>query len=214
MKVVKLDEAGVTSSLLGMGLSYGKTAKLAQSIFETFIRYPHLSLSDFTYSDTHITLDNYIINETKERASKLVHLGNGHNEFLKFIQTWWLIEAPDYFWTQMDQYSFVVDLSTSTMHTILKRDLTQSDFEHLIPEIYLEQLNRDRLEVKNGTMELDKFVSRIPRGYLYTRVVHMNYMCLQNIVNQRKGHKLLQWKMFIEAVKKQVEHSEWIFREE
>jgi hypothetical protein len=114
----------------------------------------------------------------------------------------------------MSQYSFVVDLSTSTMHTILNRDLTQADFESHIPETYLEKLNLDRQVVLDGNMDLDKFVGRLPRGYLYTRVVSTNYMALQNICKQRKNHKLPQWKLFIDAVREQVQHPEWVLGSE
>jgi hypothetical protein len=196
VKIVKIDEAGVVPALLGMGLSFGKTKPIAKYILGTNSPYYYTNQLDFS------------------RASKLAHLGGGHSEYLKFIQTWWVIEAPDFWWDQMSQYSFVVDLSTSTMHTILQRDLTQEDFEGHIPETYIELLSLFRQQVIKGELSLDEFVGRLPRGYLYTRVVSTNYMALQNICKQRKNHKLPQWKLFIDAVREQVQHPEWVLGSE
>jgi hypothetical protein len=38
----------------------------------------------------------------------------------------------------------------------------------------------------------------------------MNYKCLQNIINQRKNHRLPQWQIFCENVLNQVEHPEFL----
>jgi hypothetical protein len=203
VKIVKIEESGINGALLGMGLSYGKSLPLTKDLFWFRKNVPRLILADHGAS-----LD-------WNRANKLALKGDGHSEYLKHTFLQFLIEAPDFWWTEFDQYKIgCVDLSTSTMHTILNRNLTQYDFESHIPETYLEKLNLDRQVVLDGNMDLDKFVGRLPRGYLYTRVISTNYMALQNICNQRKNHKLPQWKMFIDAVRTQVNWPEWIFGKE
>lgn len=41
----------------------------------------------------------------------------------------------------------------------------------------------------------------------------MSYKTLQNIYNQRKDHKLNEWKYFCDEVLKQIEHPEYIKEE-
>lgn len=203
MKIVKIEESGINGALLGMGLSYGKTLSIAKDLLS------------FVFPPPPLRLNYYTRNLDWNRANKLALKNGGHNEYLKHTFLQFLIEAPDFWWTQFDQYKIgCVDLSTSTMHTILNRNLTQDDFESHIPETYLEKLNLDRQVVLDGNMDLDKFVGRLPRGYLYTRVISTNYMSLQNICKQRKNHKLPQWKKFIDAVRTQVNRPEWIFGKE
>jgi len=199
MQVIKLEESGVNGALLGMGLSYGKTLPIAKAILDTKCRDMEC-------------ITGY--GSVMERANKLAHKGGGHNEFLKHTFLQFLITAPNYWWEHMAQYSFVFDLSSSKMHTILNRNLEQSDFEHPIMEEYLEQLANDREEAIAGTLPFEQFINRIPVGFLYTRVISTNYMALQNIVNQRKNHKLPEWEYFIKEVKNSVNHPEWLFCEE
>jgi hypothetical protein len=59
-------------------------------------------------------------------------------------------------------------------------------------------------------MPFDEYVGRIPRGFLYTRVVTTNYMTLQNIFKQRGQHKLPQWQFFCTEVLEQVKFPEWL----
>jgi len=207
MKIVKIEESGVNGALLGIGLSYGKTCD-----FTNYILSPSYS-KDWTPTDTlPEKIGDAIIARMENRASKLALKNGGHSEFLRHSFLQFLIEAPDFWWKHMKEYTFVYDLSTSQMHTILNEDLTQDNFEYYIPEVYLEQLSRDRKDVQLGNLKFEEYVNRIPVGYLYTRVISTNYMALQNICNQRKNHKLPQWKMFIDAVMEQIEHPEWIMK--
>ena len=146
-----------------------------------------------------------------ERASKLALKGKGHNEFLKHCTVQLLIVAPNSWWKQADQYKVGwVDLSSSTMHNALDRDLTNDDFEYHIPETYIELLSHFRNKVKDGTYPFEEYVNMIPEGYLYTRIITTNYMSLQNIIKQRKNHKLPQWKYFYDSVLELVDFPEWL----
>ena len=40
----------------------------------------------------------------------------------------------------------------------------------------------------------------LPQSFLQRRIVQTNYAVLANIIVQRTGHKLLEWKTFIESV--------------
>ena len=53
----------------------------------------------------------------------------------------------------------------------------------------------------------------LPEGYVQTRTVTMNYENLYSIVRQRKGHKLTEWKQFIDWVHQLPYANELIFYE-
>lgn len=201
MKITKLEESGIAGALLGIGLSYGVTLQLTQN---------KDALHEW-YEDIYQNKPIYLLRKKMEkRANKLAPLGGGHNEFLKFIHIHLLITAPDYWWGQMVQYSFVNDLSTSLMHSALDRNLEQTDFEGIISADGIDLLGYFRNLVINNQMDFDEYIGKIPRGFLYTRVLDTNYMALKNIIAQRKNHKLPQWKLFCDAVLEQVDYPEWL----
>lgn len=202
MKVTLLEESGIRGALLGLGLSYGKTLKITKD---------KTLLHDW-YDKVYQSKEVYNLGcKMGERATKLALKGNGHNEFLKHCTIQFLIVAPNYWWKHFDQYKIgCVDLSSSIMHNALDRDLTQDDFEYHIPETYIELLSQFRNQVIDKRREFEDYISLIPEGYLYTRVVTMNYMTLQNIIKQRKNHKLSQWRVFCKEVLEQIAFPEWI----
>ena len=139
-----------------------------------------------------------------KRAAKLAQMGGGHNDFLKQIMVWIDIEAPRYWWSEMDTYHFVWKNSESTMHTLKKRDLTIDDFEGFDKDFhYLDVINQLKDE-----LPVDKLKGMLPEAYLQRRMCTTNYMALRNIIAQRHDHRLPQWQVFCEAIKGQVEHPE------
>ena len=127
-------------------------------------------------------------------VEKLAAKGPSHRKFMRQILLSVDITAPRYWWTQFDTYKVgVTACSESTMHTIMKREIRQSDFAAGIPPEILDALNLYR---KSGLFEL--LVNALPQGYLQKRHVTMNYEVVRNIREQRKGHKLKEWQEFIE----------------
>lgn len=137
-----------------------------------------------------------------ELAEKLASKDKGHNKFQRQIQVWVEIQAPLYWWKHMDTYTVgCVKQSESTMHTIMKRELTQDDFELPIYEATLRELN---LDISMGHFEL--VINNLPDGFLQRRVVNLNYATIRNIILQRKKHKIVEWKLFIEQMLLQIEY--------
>lgn len=139
--------------------------------------------------------------EDKVRLSnQLACMDGGHNGFLEFIQYWILVQAPLYWWKQMDRYRHISQISESTMHLSWKGGLVPSDFEN--PELIfaetLDKLNWHIREYCNCTpdekdkkKELERtIISNLPDAYLQTRLLNVNAKCLRNIYFQRKDHKL------------------------
>ena len=111
---------------------------------------------------------------------------------------------------EFDTYRFGVDkVSCSTMHKLMARPLTINDFEHdSVNDAFIgfvvDKLNGSIQAWKNepdqeGKKEIWRgVIQALPQSYLQKRTVCMSYAALRNIVNQREGHKLKEWHMFIE----------------
>lgn len=139
-------------------------------------------------------------------ANNLAHKQGGHNKFLESVQVWLDVTAPLYFWKQLDTYRVGTSKqSESTMHTLMRKELTQDNFEGGIHEGFLESLNY--------WIEVDAFDTvnkHLPSSFLQRRIISTNYKVLQSIYNQRRGHKLKEWNYFREELIEQLEKPEWI----
>jgi len=190
MRVVVMNECGHLEALFGNGLSYGVT------------NMDHVTLvmnREFEFSTTWTKMNN--------RAQLLAGKGGGHDKFLRQIMVWMFIKAPFFWWKQFDQYKVgTTTTSESTMHTLMKRNLTQSDFEEPISQETL-----DRLNVYIACGDFDTLVNELPSGFLQGRLWTGSYANLLNVVQQRTGHKLGCWFYFINSLKMQLEHPELIF---
>jgi hypothetical protein len=184
MRITILKECGFDEALMGLGLSYDIT------------------------SDS-ISMDDKTKTKMKVVASKLAGKGGGENKFLEFMQIWLDITAPRYWWAQFDTYRIGVSKqSQSTMHTIMRRKITQSMFSEKIPVSYVKQI--EKLRTENDFIKLK---SLLPECFLQRRIVNLNYMSLRNIINQRENHKLLEWKAFCQYMKDNCEHYDMLRKE-
>ena len=189
MKVEVIDDSMCTigQTMFGLGLSYGLTSGMTLKEFAT---------------EEHDDLYNRIL----KIATKLAHVGNGENKFLRQLPVSLDITAPMYWWKEFDTYKVgTTAQSESTMHTLLKNSITQDNFENFVPEDMLAHL--EDLRVNKKFREL---INELPMGWLQRRIVTCNYAVLQNMYNQRKNHKLPEWHIFCSAVLKGVDHPEWI----
>ena len=158
---------------------------------------------------------------------KLYKAGSDHSKFMRQIFVSMDITAPLYWWKEFDTYKVgTVANSCSTMHTIHKRDLTIDDLSHehlvkpaleilqnLLTELnevrcaYVNYDNWDEREnfEKQGFKKKDlwwQMIQLLPSAYNQKRTVTMSYANLSNIVNQRKNHKLDEWRMFVDYMLK------------
>jgi len=138
-------------------------------------------------------------------ARKLAFKGDGHNKFLESIVVWLDVTAAREWWQQEATYRVgITRQSESTMHTITKRELGQSDFEGGIQsQALLDQLN---LHIRANDWRWTK--RHLPESFLQRRIVCANYMTLQRMIRQRSNHRLPEWNIFVLAVLGQVRHPE------
>lgn len=154
--------------------------------------------------------ESFVIGQNdKELSIRLQKAGPEHCKHLRMIFVWANINGPMYWWKEFDTYRAGVEkLSCSTMHKLMSRPLTEGDFEHdslndkyfkemlasLNDSILAYKLCKDpdhKKEIWRGVIQA------LPQSYLQKRTVCMSYAALRNIVQQRKGHKLVEWEWFI-----------------
>lgn len=142
-----------------------------------------------------------------ELMKKLSIAGNDHAKYLRMINITYDITAPLYLHKELETYKIgTVSNSCSTMHTILKKEITWEDFstEHLnyqskkrLSEL-IAWLNFCR---KQSIKEKSKdwwwqIIQLLPSSYNQKRTIQMNYQVLKNIYYSRKNHKLDEWRYF------------------
>lgn len=154
---------------------------------------------------------------------RLVKAGPEHRKFMRQIMVSVDITAPLYWWKEFDTYKVGTTAnSTSTMHKLASTPITLDCFEiddldtnFRLPleegtvasmEQWLnavidgcESLRQKYLETKDKKY-WKELIRWLPESWLQTRTVTMNYENLYSIVRQRKGHKLTEWKTFIDWV--------------
>ena len=170
MKVEIIEAHGVTAAMHGLGLSHGLTSGV------------DVGAADYS--------------RPLEVARRLAGRGGGHDKFLRQIMAWLDVTAPAYLWPELDQYKVAtVTQSESKMHTLLKYPITQECFERPInPETlaYLEGLRQ--------AGDFLRLLNELPHGWLQRRILSCSAATLRNIIEQRRGHKLPEWGVFIDAV--------------
>lgn len=183
MEIRLMRMEGLPEALFGIGLSYGLTSE-----YEGWDDVPF---------DRRMKL--------QEIASKLCKAGAGEDKFLRQVVCWWDVRAPRYWWAEADTFKVgTVAQSESTMHTIMRRPLGDSDFEKPVHPHVLENVNllvklyRDARPETKQEWFLD-LKNVLPEGFLQRRIWMLNLANMKNIHRQRKNHRLPQWHAVCDA---------------
>ena len=152
-------------------------------------------------------------NSTMERAKLLfpayAFKQGGENKFLESIVIWLDVTAPRFWWQEADTYRVgTTKQSESTMHTLKKTVISQENFEYPVPPMMLEII----ADMVDNNAKIEEIKNVLPEGFLQRRIWMMNYKGLQNIYNQRKNHRLPQWKIFFDDMIPNLQHPEFIIR--
>ena len=161
----------------------------------------------------------------KALARKLVDAGPSHRKFMRQIFVSMDIKAPLYWWKEFDTYKVGTTAnSCSTMHTITNKEFTIDDFSHdkmllgvrrALEDIvwHLNTLRTKYLDEENPDIKKKYWYSIIqllPSSYNQLRTVTMSYENLRNMYEQRKNHKLDEWRDFCNTIEKLLPYSNWI----
>jgi len=156
--------------------------------------------------------------EDMKLALKLVKAGSEHSKFTRQIFVSMDIIAPDYWWKEQSTYKIgTVENSTSTMHKITSRLLTENDFSidewdasdigmlNNLNELIFKYQNQ---EVKDKKL-WRKIIQKLPMSFNYRRTCTNNYQGLRNMFFQRNHHKLQEWLDFCKMIE-ELPYSELI----
>ena len=150
---------------------------------------------------------------------RLYNAGSEHRKYLRQIFVSMDITAPLYWWKEFDTYKIGTTAdSCSTMHKIAAKRFELDDFshEHLKEDSYqilnnvCEILNDWRYIYLNGSAWCEKhnkevwwqMIQLLPSSYNQKRTVTMNYENVVTMIRQRTGHKLDEWREFVEILRR------------
>ena len=166
---------------------------------------------------------------------RLIKGGSEHRKYLRQIMVSVDITAPLYWWKEFDTYKVGTTAnSTSTMHKLASKPITIADFEMddyervrvfdrepYNPDDYTDEIWASIIEIcetlrKRYIESKDQkywkeLIRLLPESWLQTRTWTANYEVLRNIVHQRAGHKLSEWRQFIDWVHTLPYAEEFIF---
>lgn len=164
--VITLELGGFAAALQALRLPFGKETR-SEVRFET---------NNFGMQDELRCLSHFCFNpDDKKLISTLVKRGDEHAKVLRGVVAWTEINAPLYWWKEMDTYRVGAERlsSESSMH-IDGRGLNEE--------------------------ELLTFQEEMPSGHMQKRVWTFSYQTLRRIYFQRRSHRLPQWRMFCEWI--------------
>ena len=194
------------------------------------------AMSGWDKSDTKVVTDellrtNDVVVGTADRdlARRLIKAGAPHRKFLRQISVIVdICKMPAYFMHEFATYKVGTTAdSSSTMHKITSRTLTEDDFEK--PETDLERVHLSHtIEALNiarenyliakgdGNAEEAEQIFRsmkrmLPHSYLYERITWTcSYENLIEIWRWRRNHRLPAWHEFCEKFIAKLPYSEFI----
>ena len=139
-----------------------------------------------------------------KRACKLASnpAGSGHNNFLSGILVSANVTATNVWWMQLERYHFVQIVSSqSKMHRLRQMMDWHDDtgarncFHGKVFENGITLL-KDLAADKSGIVDDADLAYNCPMGLELTARITTNYLQLKTIKNQRKNHKLAEWRQF------------------
>lgn len=190
--------------------------------FEHAIRAARNPMNSWSKSDSN---GDMIGTADMDLLKRLTAAGVPHRTFLRMIVVWMDVTAPLYLWKELDRYTVgKAQVSTSTMHTIHKKEFTLDDFshEHLRFEytedgkqylaLWAEDNLTETIKKLNRARNLylktkDKkywwlMIQNLPSSYNQKRTIMMSYEVCLKIIEERTGHRLDEWNDFVETLKR------------
>lgn len=198
--------------------------------FETAVRAARNPMSSWGKSDSKYDWDetdgkwdacetvdvDYVIGDADMGLmQRLFKAGVEHRTYARMIYVWMDITAPLYWWKEMDRYTVgKSQVSTSTMHKIHAKEFTIDDFSHehlnekdgslAALQRVVDDLNmcRDFYNVNNKDEQYWWWmIQLLPSSYNQKRTICMSYETVFKIIRERTGHKLDEWRDFVELLK-------------
>ena len=157
---------------------------------------------------------NKLNDELTDGIKKLAQSGRGegHDQWLTGVVVQFDLTLTVKCWTEAERYHFLDFISSqSTMHRITKFDLDKAYIEYVDPRIVDIMKEKVALynemcaaEVRDEEAIKEQYLRVLysnPCGFKLTAGMTTNYRQLKTIYNQRKTHRLPEWRAFCEWVR-------------
>lgn len=170
--------------------------------------------SKFPMSTDIDSLNGEVTNTSAKLAS--CKTGTGHDQFLTGIIVQFDLTFTVKAWTEAERYHFLDFISSqSTMHRISKFDLDNQYSEYVDKRVIdvMNELKNKYNETKDPEDYL-RLLYTNPCGFKLTASMTTNYRQLKTIYQQRKSHRLPEWREFCEWVETLPYFKELVLGEE
>lgn len=140
-------------------------------------------------------------NKHIKRAIKLAQVpnGSGHDNYLKGIIVQMDVNAPQYFWQQLQRYNFIFFISSmSKMHCLTKFDKDMINIGTTNTAIM--NMEYAIKAYSEGQINVDEMLMNVPMGLEYTARLTTNYLQLKTVYKQRRQHRSKQWQVFCDWI--------------
>lgn len=138
--------------------------------------------------------------DTTERTYALAKCGTGtgHDQFLTGIVVQFDLTFTVKAWVEAERYHFLDFVSSqSTMHRIAKMDIGKQCIHYVKKQTI--DLCRKLVDAYNANPTPENYLTllyNIPVGFRLTARMTTNYRQLKTIYQQRKNHRLPEWRLF------------------
>lgn len=142
--------------------------------------------------------------------------GTGHDQFLTGIVVQFDLKFTIKAWTEAERYHFLDFVSSqSTMHRILQFDIQKQCVEY-VRQKAIDNLN-ECIADYNANPAPEKYlevVYNVPVGLQLTARMTTNYRQLKTIYQQRKTHRLPEWKEFCKWIENELPYAKELITDE
>lgn len=168
LDVKTIEVAGFLSAVEALRLPFGKECRSQTNYDDSWVE----NIVPNFQSDVRVFFDERDLT----LMSTLIKRGDEHAKVLRGIVAYAEINAPRFWWVEMDTYRIGSERlsSESTMH-IQGRGMS--------------------------TEELVKMKSELTEGTMQKRVQYFSYQALRRIYQQRRNHRLPHWHIFCDWIK-------------
>ncbi len=137
-----------------------------------------------------------------KRAINLSKAGSSdnhaHEQYLTGIRVAFDLTCTNKMWVEAERYRFLEFVSSqSFMHCIQKFNIKDQCNEYVDDRI-ISIVNELKQEYNDNPSSENflRLIYNVPSGFQLTARMTTNYRCLKNIYNQRKNHRLPEWREF------------------
>lgn len=141
--------------------------------------------------------------------------GSGHDNFLNGIIVQFDLRCSNKMWVEVERYHFIDFVSSqSTMHRAARMDFAEL-FNGYVTARTMIECNRLKAAYQEDPTPENylRLLYNLPSGLEITARMTTNYRQLKTIYQQRKDHRLPEWRDFCKWVET-LPRAEWIVRKE